>query len=166
MKQAFFFSLLLILGLLGVNSPTAVAQTTKSPLDAFEKPYHPEADARKDIENLLQQAGKENKPIIIQAGGNWCIWCLRFNAFIHQTPSIAKVLKDKLLYYHLNYSKENKNEAIFNKYAPEAGKLGYPFFIVMDKTGKVLLVRESGSLESGKGYDENKVLAFFNQFAG
>ncbi|ULT26419.1 hypothetical protein KUH03_05830 [Sphingobacterium sp. E70] len=62
----------------------------------------------------------------------------------------------------MNYSKENKNEAVFQKYAPEGSKLGYPFFIILDKNGKTLHVQESGSLEKGKSYDEEKVLKFFN----
>jgi len=50
---------------------------------------------------------------------------------------------------------------VFQKYAPEGNKLGYPFFIVLDRNGKTLHVQESGSLEKGKGYDEEKVLNFF-----
>lgn len=128
---------------------------------ALFKPYNPDADAQKDIDGLLLLAKKENKNIIIQAGGNWCVWCLRFNDYIHQTARIDRLLKSRFLYYHLNYSKENKNEAVFQKYAPEGNKLGYPFFIVLNKNGKTLHVQESGSLEKGKGYDEDKVLKFF-----
>ncbi|EEI89618.1 hypothetical protein HMPREF0765_4765 [Sphingobacterium spiritivorum ATCC 33300] len=73
------------------------------------------------------------------------------------------MLDKNVLYYHLNYSQENKNEAVFQKYAPEGGKLGYPFFIVMNKDGNVLNVHDSGSLEAGKGYDKEKVLTFFRK---
>ncbi|MGJ1263711.1 thioredoxin family protein [Sphingobacterium spiritivorum] len=131
--------------------------------ETYEKPYHPEADARKDIDSLIVKAQKEDKTIIIQAGGNWCIWCLRFNSYIHETPEIRELLNKDVLYYHLNYSQENKNEAVFQKYAPEGGKLGYPFFIVLNKNGQVLNVHDSGSLEAGKGYDKEKVLTFFRK---
>jgi Protein of unknown function, DUF255. len=129
--------------------------------EELSKPYNPDANAQNDIDQLLVRAKKERKNIIIQAGGNWCVWCLRFNDYIHKTASIDKLLKSRFLYYHLNYSKENKNEAVFQKYAPEGSKLGYPFFIVLDRDGKTLHVQESGSLEKGKGYDEEKVLHFF-----
>ena len=134
-------------------------------LESLAKPYHPEADAQKDIDSLVSLAKNENKNIIIQAGGNWCIWCLRFNNFIHENKKIAQLLNDNFVYYHLNYSPENKNESVFNKYAPGKGQeYGYPFFIVLDKTGKVLTTRESGNLEVGKGYEESKVLSFFNEW--
>ncbi|WP_293881763.1 MULTISPECIES: thioredoxin family protein [unclassified Sphingobacterium] len=128
--------------------------------DQLSKPYNPDADAQDDINRLLVQAKQERKNIIIQAGGNWCVWCLRFNDYIHKTQSVDKLLKNSFLYYHLNYSKENKNETVFQKYAPEGSKLGYPFFIVLDSNGKTLHVQESGSLEKGKWYDEEKVLNF------
>ncbi|MGE8291667.1 thioredoxin family protein [Sphingobacterium detergens] len=141
---------------------SVVAQEVSKTQDELSKPYNPEADAQKDIDGLLQLAKKEKKNIVIQAGGNWCVWCLRFNDYIHKTASVDKLLKSRFLYYHLNYSKENKNEAVFQKYAPEGSKLGYPFFIILDKNGKTLHVQESGSLEKGKSYDEEKVLKFFN----
>ena len=101
------------------NSET-FAQTKKPnpELDSLAKPYHPEADAQKDIDSLVVLAQKENKNIIVQAGGNWCIWCLRFNNYIHENKKIAGLLNDNFVYYHLNFSPENKNEAVFNKYAP------------------------------------------------
>ncbi len=154
--------------LLAVVIPTVAINAQEKPVEkdvAQEKPYDPKADAQKDIDGLIAKAKKEKKNIVIQAGGNWCVWCLRFNDYIHQTKSVADLIKDNYVYYHLNYSPENKNEAVFNKYAPGKGKeFGYPFFIVMDATGKVLTVRESGNLESGASYDETKVLAFFKEW--
>ena len=150
---------------LGLWSMDVNAQTEKpKEIDTYAKPYHPEADAQADLDKLLVQAQKENKNIIVQAGGNWCIWCLRFNNYIQQNPAVSKLLKDKFLYYHVNYSKENKNEAFFTKYAPNGPALGFPFFIVLGKDGKVLKVRESGNLEKDSSYDEERVLAFFNEW--
>lgn len=156
-----FFGIGVFLGSQFVHSSVAAQEVSKTQ-DELSKPYNPEADAQKDIDGLLQLAKKEKKNIVIQAGGNWCVWCLRFNDYIHKTASVDKLLKSRFLYYHLNYSKENKNEAVFQKYAPEGSKLGYPFFIILDKNGKTLHVQESGSLEKGKSYDEEKVLKFFN----
>lgn len=156
-----FWGIAVFLGSQFVHS-RAIAQEVSKTQGELIKPYDPEADAQKDIDGLLQLAKKEKKNIIIQAGGNWCVWCLRFNDYIHKTASVDKLLKSRFLYYHLNYSKENKNEAVFQKYAPEGSKLGYPFFIVLDKNGKTLHVQESGSLEKGKSYDEDKVLKFFS----
>lgn len=156
----YIFSVLFI-GFL-FNSIDASAQTnnTVSEKKALEKPYNPNDNAQQKIDALLKQAKKEKKNVILQAGGNWCSWCLLFNDFIKTNTKVKKELQSNFLYYHLNFSKENKNEAVFKKYAPSGDKLGYPFFIVLSNSGKVLKVQESGSLEEGKGYNEAKVLNF------
>ncbi len=43
--------------------------------------YHPLADAEKDIEAAIKQAKAEHKYVLIQAGGNWCKWCIEFAQF-------------------------------------------------------------------------------------
>ncbi|WKW45687.1 thioredoxin family protein [Myroides sp. JBRI-B21084] len=150
-----------ILSILLVSTNLMFAQTKiATEHKTLEKPYNPEENAQQKIDLLLKKAKKQNKFIILQAGGNWCSWCLLFNDFIKTNKLVKNELNKNFLYYHLNYSKENKNEIVFAKYAPNGSKLGYPFFIVLDKQGKVVKLQESGSLEQGKGYNENKVLAF------
>ncbi len=126
------------------------------------KPYDAKANAEADIAKLVVQAQKENKNIILQAGGNWCIWCLRFNYFVQETPELKESVDKNYLYYHLNFSPENKNEKIFAKYGNPGEKYGYPVFIVLDKNGKQIHTQDSAVLEEGKGYSLEKVKEFFN----
>lgn len=130
------------------------------------KPYNAEEDAEKKIAELILQAKAENKKIILQAGGNWCIWCLRFNEFVHSTPELNKILADSYLYYHLNYSPENKNEKVFEKYDNPGAKYGYPVFVVLDADGKMIHTQDSAVLEEGKGYSVDKVKEFLLKYAG
>ena len=137
----------------------AVEEKAKLP-----KPYDANANAEKDIENLIAKAKKENKNIILQAGGNWCIWCLRFNQYVQTTPELKTIVDKNYLYYHLNYSPENKNEKVFAKYGNPGAKYGYPVFIVLDKNGKQIHTQDSAVLEEGKGYGFEKVKTFFNEW--
>lgn len=156
----------------------ATAQTIEPPMtkeqieakkkDAAEekaklpKPYHPEANAELDIQNVVKLAKKEHKNVIIQAGGNWCIWCLRFNNYVQQTPELKQIVDKNYVYYHLNWSPENKNEKIFSKYDNPGAKLGYPVFMVLDENGKLIHTQDSSVLEEGSGYSLQKVKDFFN----
>ncbi len=128
------------------------------------KPYNSKENAEEKIAELVKKASAENKNIILQAGGNWCIWCLRFNQFVQDTPELKKVVDDNYLYYHLNYSPDNKNEKVFAKYDNPGEKFGYPVFIVLDKNGKMIHVQDSAVLEEGKGYSIEKVKAFFDKW--
>ena len=129
------------------------------------KPYNDKENAEAKIAELVKQAQAENKNIILQAGGNWCIWCLRFNQFVQTTPELKNVVDENYLYYHLNYSPENKNEKVFAKYDNPGAKYGYPVFIVLDKNGKMIHTQDSAVLEEGKGYSIEKVKAFFQEWA-
>lgn len=128
------------------------------------KPYHPEANAALDIQNAIKFAKKEHKNVVIQAGGNWCIWCLRFNNFVQQMPELKKIVDNNYIYYHLNWSPENKNEKIFSGYGNPGDKFGYPVFIILDENGKQIHTQDSAVLEEGSGYSLEKVKEFFNSW--
>lgn len=133
-------------------------------IEQMNKPYHPEEDAKAKIASLVEEAKNENKNIIIQAGGNWCIWCLRFDKFRKENAEIKNIIDENFLYYHLNFSKENENKELFEQYG-NPGDLGYPVFVILDKEGKQIHTQESGSLEDGKnGYNVEKVKGFLNSW--
>ena len=151
-----------------VSDSAAIAAEKKKAVEAekakLEKPYNPTEDAESKIAELVNKAQKENKNIILQAGGNWCIWCLRFNDFVQSTPEIKENVEKNYLYYHLNYSPENKNEKVFAKYGNPGEKFGYPVLLVLDNTGKLIHTQETGQLEEGKGYSKEKVNDFFSKW--
>ena len=131
---------------------------------ALPKPYNETENAEAKIAELIKKAKKEHKNVMIQAGGNWCIWCLRFNNFVQTTPELKTLVDNNYVYYHLNYSPKNKNEKVFAKYGNPGEKYGYPVFIVLDKTGKMIHTQDSSVLEEGKGYSLEKVKTFFNEW--
>ena len=125
-----------------------------------EKLYDPKANAETDIARAVEQAAKENKHVILMGGGNWCSWCYLFNNFITQDKQIDSLVKADYVLYHLNYSKENKNDATFAKYGfPQ--RFGFPVFIILNEKGERIHTQNSGLLEEGKGYNKEKVMDFF-----
>ncbi|MBS1730230.1 MAG: thioredoxin family protein [Bacteroidetes bacterium] len=125
--------------------------------------YNPSENAQEGIDHAIALAKQQNKHVFIQAGGNWCIWCLRFNKFVNQDVHIDSVLKKNYIIYHLNYSKENMNKPVFEKYG-FAQRFGFPVFIILDGDGKLLHIQNSAYLEQGNGYSEEKVLDFLNNW--
>ena len=146
--------------ILEAKKKAAAAEIAKLP-----KPYNDKEDAALKIAQLVKQAKLEHKNVMIQAGGNWCIWCLRFNNYVQTTPELKKMVDEKYIYYHLNYSPENKNEKIFAKYGNPGAKFGYPVFIVLDDNGKQIHTQDSSLLEEGKGYSLEKTKAFFKMWS-
>ncbi len=137
-----------------------VLSTTVNIFAQQAKLYNPAADATKDIANAVTIAAAENKFVLLQAGGNWCSWCLEFARFSKADKQIDSLIKNNFVWYHLNYSKENKNEAVFAKYGyPQ--RFGFPVFIILNGKGERINTQNSEYLEDGKkSYDQKKVESF------
>ncbi|QEC40563.1 thioredoxin family protein [Pseudobacter ginsenosidimutans] len=154
MKYKFLFALLL-----ACTAFVANAQDM-----ANFKLYSPTENAEEGLKKAIAQAKAEKKHVFVQIGGNWCVWCARFNDYATTDTQIDSLVKANYVVYHLNYSKENKNEKILAKYGyPQ--RFGFPVFLVLDAAGNRLHTQDSGLLEAGKGYDKNKVMTFFTNWA-
>jgi thioredoxin-related protein len=129
------------------------------------KLYNPTANATAEIANAVKQAKSKNKFVLIQAGGNWCGWCLEFARIAKADVGIDSVIKSAFVLYHLNYSKENKNAAIFKKYGmPD--RFGFPVFIILNEKGERIHTQDSSYLEDGnKSYDVKKVQQFLENWS-
>lgn len=127
------------------------------------KLYNPAANAAKDIQAAIQQAKQQKKHVLIQAGGNWCSWCIKFNTFTTTDKQIDSLIKANYIVYHLNYSPENHNAAVMKKYGfPQ--RFGFPVFLVLDASGKLVHTQNSAYLEEGKGYSKRLVMEFLRHW--
>lgn len=126
--------------------------------------YKPTENAEQKIAEAAKEAKQQGKQVLIQIGGNWCIWCARFNDFTTSDPSIDSLIKANYIVYHLNYSDENKNLKLLAKYGyPQ--RFGFPVFLVLDGNGKLLHTQNSGYLEDGKkSYKKEVVIGFFKDW--
>jgi len=127
--------------------------------------YHPEDNARKKIDSVVHVAKQENKFVLLEIGGNWCYWCVRFNKVTEENADIKKVLNDYFVVYHLNYSKENKNKDILEQLDfPQ--RFGFPVFVILNEKGKRIHTQQSDFLENESvSYDVKKVLTFLQQWS-
>lgn len=127
------------------------------------KLYNPTANAENDIEAVVKKAQQENKHVLIQIGGNWCKWCIEFNRFCKTDAQIDSLLNADYIIYHLNYSKENKNEKLLAQYGfPQ--RFGFPVFIILDEKGNKIHTQNSSYLEEKESYNKIKTMEFLKQW--
>jgi len=74
--------------------------------------YNPYENVDSAINVALKKAKKEGKHVFLQMGGNWCIWCARFNQFTTSDKQVDSLVKANYIVVHVNYSKENKNKKV------------------------------------------------------
>lgn len=144
-------------------STTAIAQTPSATKKEPATIYNPKANAQADINAAVAKAKKEKKHVFIQVGGNWCVWCIRFHDLVDATPALKDYLAKNYETVLLNWSPENKNEAILKKFN-YPGRFGFPVFLILDGNGKLIHTQNSSYLEEGGGHSVKKVMEFFKNW--
>lgn len=145
-----------------VIGSAAFAQTAAPKKEAVHI-YNPQANAQADIDAAVAKAKKENKHVFIQVGGNWCIWCIRFHDLVNATPELKNFLNANYETVLLNWSPENKNEAVLRKLS-YPGRFGFPVFLILDGNGKLIHTQNSAYLEEDKGHSVKKVMEFLKNW--
>jgi thioredoxin-related protein len=128
-----------------------------------KKLYDPSLNGMKQIREAFARADKEGKNVWIQYGGNWCSWCIRFDAFCKADSAIGKIIAENYIPVKLNYDQTNKNDEA-NSFLGNPARFGFPVFIIIDGKGHVIHIQDSSLLEEGKGYSKEKVTGFFTQW--
>lgn len=150
--KSIFFSLIIFI------SAISLFAQSKMPSHKFD----PNRDPNTDLKAAIDMVKSSNKRIILDVGGEWCIWCHRIDAFMDSTKEVKEYIDKHYVIVKINFSKENKNEKFLSAY-PEIQ--GYPHFFVLDKNGKLLHSQNTGDLEKDKGYDKDKFLSFLQKWA-
>lgn len=122
--------------------------------------YNPYANVQKDVADAMAKAKRERKHVLLQIGGNWCVYCYKFHSFIYRDSALRALVENNYVVYHLNYSKENQNFEYLKKLGfPQ--RFGFPVLVILDGNGNRLNTQDVTLLEKGNGYDYEKVKSFF-----
>ncbi len=132
-----------------------------SQTEVNEKLFDPNRNPFDDLKSTIEIARDSNKRIILDVGGNWCIWCHRIDAFMNRTEDVKSLLDKYYIVLKINFSKENKNEKFLSQYPAIEG---YPHFFVLEKDGSLLHSQNTGELEKEKDYDAEKFVDFLNKW--
>lgn len=152
---------LIFLAVLFINVLSAGAQTK---VKVYDESINPDSQ----ITAAVEKAASSGKFVVAQLGGNWCKWCIRFARFVEADPELKKLVDDNFEFIHVNYNPRS-NETATDESATKAAlkrlgnpvRFGYPVLVVLDTDGNVIHTQDSGFLESGDGYDKEKVARFF-----
>jgi len=146
---------------------TVAAAGTPIPSNAYVgklgNTFDPQRDAANDLVEAISQAKAQNKRIIMDVGGEWCVWCLRMDKFMQGNAQIRNAIGADYVWIKVNYSDENKNEAFLAQYPKIKG---YPHLFVLAPDGKLVQSQSTGELEQEKSYNEERFLTFLQTWSG
>ena len=137
--------------------PAAAAVPTYA-IGAFD----PARDAEKDLRDAVALAGKSGRRVLMDVGGEWCVWCRRLDTLWATNAGLRAYRDSNYVTLKVNWSPENKNVELLSQYPKIPG---YPHFFVLEKDGKFLHSQDTGELEKGKGHDPEMVMAFLKAWA-
>ncbi len=139
---------------------TMNAQETK---DKNNTPkFDPSRDPFADLKTAVVEGQKTNKRILLDVGGEWCIWCHRLDGFLDANPEIKNFMNDNFVVLKINWSPENKNEKFLSQYPKVTG---YPHIFILESDGKFLYSKNTGELEKEKSYSAEKIMDFLKEWA-
>lgn len=124
--------------------------------------YDPKRDAETDLKDAVLEARRTKKNVLVDVGGEWCIWCHILDKFFDQNPKLLEYREQNFVMVKINYSPENKNEKFLSRYPNIPG---FPHLFIVDATGKLLHSQNTSELEQGKGYNLEKFSAFLKKWA-
>ena len=130
---------------------------SKLPPAGYDKTRDPAAD----LTAAIRQAQRENKRILLEVGGEWCVYCRLLNKVIHGDERLVKRLEDGFIVIKVNFSSDVKNEAFLARYPPIPS---YPHLFVLETDGTFLLSETPDSFMDKDRYVADKILAFLEKW--
>lgn len=128
-----------------------------SPEDYWSS-YDPKRDPEKDLTMAEIAATKAHKRILVEVGGDWCIWCRYLDKFFDDHADAREQRDANYVVLKVNMSPQNENSAFLSRFPKIPA---YPYFFVLDSDGKMLTAKKSGELEECcKTYNSSKIKAF------
>ncbi len=110
-------------------------------------------DWQTDYKAALEQAAKENKPVLLDfTGSDWCGWCIKMVKDTFSQPDFKSFAKKNLILVELDFPNnkpqsaevKKQNEALQAKYGVD----GFPTLILLNSQGKEI-ARNGGYLPGG-----------------
>ncbi|MEW6510029.1 MAG: thioredoxin family protein [Bacteroidota bacterium] len=124
--------------------------------------FDPSRDAARDLRDAISEAGRTGKRVLVDVGGEWCVWCRRLDSLFAGNRALNEFRAAHYVTIKVNWSKENKNEAVLSRFPKVAG---YPHLFVLESDGSLLHSQDTGELEKGKGHDPAQVMVFLQKWA-
>jgi thioredoxin-related protein len=162
-RVLFIFPILILFNI----SHAEQSADTANVVSEQQQKFDPARDAKRDIQIAVLQARTSHKRILLDVGGEWCIWCHRLDSLFLQNKDLAEYLNKHYVVVKINVSQENDNHELLSKFPKVAG---YPHLFVLDREGKLLYSQDTGKLEYPKsvpikGHDKRKVFTFLKKWA-
>ena len=150
-----------------LNTPPANQQLAGNASDtensALVNVYDSARNPADDLQQAIVLAQKENKRIMLELGGDWCIWCRYMDEFYATHADILQYRAENYVLVKVNVSEENSNDEFLSQFPAVDG---YPHVFILDSDGTFLHSQDTAELEDGNiSYVPEVFMAFLQKWA-
>ena len=133
-------------------------------LPSYSTTFDKESNATANLAEAITKATKEQKNILLIAGGDWCRWCGTMSNFLEEHPKLQKEFYTKFEVLRLYYGKgiNPSAKALIEKYGKPKGT---PYFYLLNGQGELLNPYRTKTLEQGYGYSQAKFAEFITKYS-
>lgn len=159
MKKPILSAFILLAGMSLVHA--AVSGNHISEVPEFSKAYNPARDPFQDGRDALELARKTGRLVMIEVGGDWCVWCQVLDKFIKENQDVHDTLYENYVVLKVNMSDENNNREFLSG-LPKTN--GYPHLFITKDDGTVIYSTDTTRLVENGKYVHKRVLAFLEHW--
>ena len=149
----------LILLMFAATAVSAADSYSQQPV--YSQKYDPERNAFDDGRAALKLAKETNRRVMIEIGGDWCVYCHIFDRFIKSDEEMAKRFFETFVLLKINYSEENTNKEFLSNFK---GIDGYPFIFITESNGKVIYANDMREMTIKGKPSKEKMFRFLDQW--
>lgn len=125
-------------------------------------PYDPAQNTDRLISQVLADARRQRKRVLVEVGSDQCRWVRKLDALMDDDKEISGMLDRGYVHLRLPIQSASENQWV-RSHLPELNET--PSLFVLERDGGLLHRQDSVPLESGDGYDRGKVLGFLGEWA-
>ena len=131
------------------------------PLAAKEAPYPVAADARADVQQALERAQANQRPVLVFFGANWCEDCRALARALAQ-PANAQLMAASFNVVKVTVGNFDRNLDIDQRYGHPIAN-GIPAAVLLSPSGETLYATRAGELSNARRMSAAGVHDFFEQ---
>lgn len=119
--------------------------------------YDASRDIGADLRAAMTRARAENKRVLVEAGGNWCVWCRKLELYFNTHPELSALRDRGFVTVKAAVEPSGPYPAALASYPRPAA---FPHLFVLEADGTLVKSQDTAPLESGPSYDEARLTAF------
>lgn len=127
----------------------------------YSRVYDPARDPFQDGRDALALARTTDRLVMIEVGGDWCVWCHVLDAFIKENKTVYDTLYTNYVVLKVNVSDENDNKEFLSGLPKSSG---YPHLFITTNDGAVIYSTDTTRLLMDGEYVPDRVITFLEHW--